>query len=99
MGLAASAAAGAGVLGVAARAAAAQKRAMAGEGASDPHWFSVAAPTDVYDIDDYTTVIGQLQPGNWYQARAAYDEWVHTIDQSTGAEGWVAKYAVRRQEP
>lgn len=99
MGLAASAAAGAGVVGVAASAAAAQKRAMAGEGASDPHWFYVTAPTDVYDLNDYTTVVGRLQPGNWYAARAAYDEWVHTVDQATGAEGWVARHAVRRQEP
>lgn len=99
MGLAASAVAGAGVLGVASRAAAAQKRATAGGGASDPHWFYVLAPTDVYDIDDYTTVIGRLQPGNWYAARATYDEWIHTVDQTTGAEGWVARHSVRRQGP
>ena len=99
MGMAASAAAGAGVLGVAASAAAAQKRAMAGEGASDPHWFYVTAPTDVYDINDYSTVVGQLQPGYWYAARAAYDEWVHTFDLTTGAEGWVARYAVKLQQP
>lgn len=99
MGLAASAVAGAGVLGAASRAAAVQKRAMAGEGASDPHWFYVSAPTDVYDLDDYNTVIGRLQPGNWYAAKATYDEWVHTVDQTTGVEGWVAEHAVRRQQP
>ncbi len=95
-GLASGAAAGAAALGATSRAAAAQKRATAGSSAVDPHWFYVTAPTEMYGLDNYDDVIGQVEPGSWYEAKAIYDDWVHAVDQSTGREGWVAKDAVNR---
>ena len=98
--MAAGAAAAAGALGVASRAAAAQKRAMSGGGLSDPYWFYVAASTEVYGLENYETVVGRLVPGDWYMAKATYDEWVHAFDEPSGLEGWIARSsAIAHGEP
>ena len=97
-GLAAGAAAAAGVVGLASRAAAAQKRVMSGDRPVDPYWFHVTEATEMFGLDDYETVVGRLVPGTWYGARATYDDWVHAFDEGSSLEGWVAKHAVTRQQ-
>jgi len=88
-----------GVTGVASRAAAARKRAAGGGRLVDPYWFHVTQATDVYGLDEYDRIVGQLGPGAWYLAKATYDEWIHVLDDETGLEGWAAKQAVIRQDP
>ncbi len=96
-GLAAGAAAAVGATGVASRAAAARKRASAGGQLVDPYWFHVTEATDLYGLDEYESILGQLAPGAWYLAKATYDEWVHVWDEESGLEGWAAKHATIRQ--
>ncbi len=86
-----------GATGVASRAAAARKRASAGGQLVDPYWFHVTEATDLYGLDEYESILGQLAPGAWYLAKATYDEWVHVWDEESGLEGWAAKHATIRQ--
>ena len=61
-----------------------------------PYWCYVMAPTDVFDLNDHTRVIANLQPGTWYLAKREASGWVHIVARE-GAEGWVAQASVHRQ--
>ena len=58
-----------------------------GISAIDPHWFYVTAPTEMYGLDNYGDVIGQVEPGSWYEAKAVYDDWVHAVDHESVIQG------------
>ena len=48
----------------------------------------VSASTDVYGLNNYETIVGQLVPGASYTAVAIYERWVHILDEISRLEGW-----------
>ncbi len=79
---------------------AATRRAEKGDpgDVADLYWFYVDSPTAVYPTTGEDTITAYLLPGSWYLAKATYEQWVHTVDEDRGLEGFVAQYAVNRAE-
>ena len=61
-----------------------------------PYWCYVMATTDVFDLNDHTRIIANLQPGKWYLAKREVGGWVHVVA-NEGSEGWVTQTSVHRQ--
>jgi hypothetical protein len=96
-----------GVLGLATTGALLMARKRAAERAADeadtgdvpePYWCYVMASTAVYPLSGQEEIVGYLSPGNWYLARATYDEWVHVRDDDAGLEGFAARSAINPAE-